>query len=106
MPKFLLAINYTLDGTKGVKSEGGTARVAAASALVEGLGGKIESFHFAFGGTDAYVVAELPDTVAAAAAALTVSAGGGATATTVVLLTPAEVDAAAKKETNYRPPGA
>jgi len=30
------------------------------SALVESLGGQIESFHFAFGGTDAYVVAELP----------------------------------------------
>jgi hypothetical protein len=33
------------------------------------LGGKIDSFNFAFGGTDAYVTAEMPDDVSAAAAA-------------------------------------
>src|SRR5664280_191086 len=102
MPKFLLEVNYTLDGVKGLKSEGGSARVAAATALVEGLGGKVESFHFAFGGTDVYVIVDMPDNVSAAAAALAVSAGGGATARTVVLLTAAEADAAAKKQTTYR----
>ena len=105
MPKYLLEVNYTLDGIKGVKAKGGSARVAAATELIEGLGGKIESFHFAFGGTDVYVIADFPDNVSAAAAALTVCAGGGATARTVVLLTPAEADAAAAKQTTYRPPG-
>jgi uncharacterized protein with GYD domain len=105
MPKYLLEVNYTLDGIKGVKAQGGSARVAAATELIEGLGGKIESFHFAFGGTDVYVVADYPDNVSAAAAALAVSAGGGATARTVVLLTAAEVDAAVAKKTTYRPPG-
>jgi hypothetical protein len=28
MAKYLLEINYTLDGLRGVKSEGGSARVA------------------------------------------------------------------------------
>jgi uncharacterized protein with GYD domain len=105
MPKYLLEVNYTLDGIKGVKSKGGSARVAAATELIEGLGGKVESFYFAFGGTDVYVVADFPDNVSAAAAALTVSAGGGATARTVVLITAAEVDAAVAKKTTYRAPG-
>jgi len=105
MSKYLLEVNYTLDGIRGLKSKGGSARVAAATELVEGVGGKIESFHFAFGGTDAYVVADFPDNVSAAAAAMTVCAGGGASARTVVLLTPSEFDAAAAKETTYRPPG-
>ncbi len=105
MPKYLLEVSYTLDGIKGVKSEGGSARVAAATQAIEGLGGKIESFYFAFGDTDVYVVADYPDNVSVAAAALTVSAGGGAKVQTVVLLTPAEVDAAAAKKTTYRPPG-
>jgi uncharacterized protein with GYD domain len=105
MPKYMLEVNYTLDGIKGVKAKGGSARVTAALELVEGVGGKIESFHFAFGGTDVYVIADFPDNVSAAAAALTVCAGGGATARTVMLLTPAEVDAAAAKQTTYRPPG-
>jgi uncharacterized protein with GYD domain len=105
MPKYLLEVSYTLDGIKGVKSEGGSARVSAATEAIEGLGGKIESFYFAFGDTDAYVVADYPDNVSVAAAALAVSAGGGARVRTVVLLTPAEVDAAAAKQTTYRPPG-
>jgi uncharacterized protein with GYD domain len=105
MAKYLLEINYTLDGLRGVRSEGGSARLAAATALVEGLSGTIESFNFAFGGTDAYVIVEMPDDVSAAAAAMAVSAGGGATARTVVLLSAAQLDAAAKKETTYRPPG-
>jgi uncharacterized protein with GYD domain len=105
MAKYLLEINYTLDGLRGVKSEGGSARVAAATSLVEGLGGKIDSFNFAFGGTDAYVTVGMPDDVSVAAAAMAVSAGGGATARTVVLLTAAQLDAAAEKQTTYRPPG-
>ena len=37
--------------------------------------------------------------------ALSVNAAGGATVRTVVLLTPEEVDAAAKRSVDYRPPG-
>jgi uncharacterized protein with GYD domain len=105
MSKYLLEVNYTLEGIKGLKSKGGSARVAAAKELIESLGGKMESFHFAFGAADVYVIADFPDNVSAAAAALTVSAGGGATARTVVLLTAAEADGAAAKKTTYQPPG-
>jgi uncharacterized protein with GYD domain len=79
--------------------------VTAAKELIEDLGGKMESFYFAFGNTDVYAIADFPDNVSAAAAALTVCAGGGATARTVVLLTANEADAAAAKKTTYRPPG-
>jgi len=105
MAKYLLEVKYTLDGIRGLKAEGGTARVAAATEAIEGLGGTVESFYFAFGDSDVFVVADYPDNVSVAAAALAVSAGGGATVRTVVLLTPAEVDAAAAKKTTYRPPG-
>ena len=105
MAKYLLEVNYTLEGITGLKSKGGSARVAAAKELIEGLGGRMESFYFAFGNTDVYAIADFPDNVSAAAAALTVCAGGGATARTVVLLTADEADAAAAKKTTYRPPG-
>lgn len=105
MSKYLLEITYTLQGVKGVKEKGGADRLAAATELIEGVGGKVESFYFAFGGTDAFVVADLPDDVSAMAAALTVGAAGGATTRTVSLLTPAQVDAAAKKNVKFRPPG-
>ncbi len=105
MAKFLLEVSYTSDGIKGLKAEGGSARVAAATQLVESLGGTVESFYFAFGGNDAYVLADFADNVSAAAAGLAVSSGGGATTRTVVLLTAQEVDAAAGKQSTYRPPG-
>ena len=105
MPKYLLEVSYSLEGIRGVRAQGGSARVAAAAELIESLGGTIESFNFAFGGADVYLIVNMPDDVAAAAAALTVSAGGGATTRTVPLLTPAQVDEAVAKNTTYRPPG-
>jgi GYD domain len=47
--------------------------------MVEALGGKLESFYFAFGDVDAYVTVELPDNEAATAVALAVNGSGGAT---------------------------
>ncbi len=105
MPKYLLQINYTLDGVKGVLSKGGTARQAAAQAAAESVGGTLESMYFAFGSTDAYVTAELPSNAAAAALALTVSGSGGATVNTVVLLTPDEIDTATQTGVQYTAPG-
>jgi uncharacterized protein with GYD domain len=106
MPKFLTEASYTLDGVKGVQSAGGSSRRDAVAAVAESVGGRLESFHFAFGDSDAFVIVDLPDNESAAAVALTVNAAGGAVAKTTVLLTPEEVDAAAKRSVDYRPPGA
>jgi uncharacterized protein with GYD domain len=105
MAKYLLEVNYTLDGVRGVKAEGGAARKAAAEAAAASVGGKVEAFYFAFGSTDVFAIADFPDNVSAAALALAVTAGGGATVRTVVLLTPAEIDQAAGRTVGYCPPG-
>jgi uncharacterized protein with GYD domain len=105
VPKYLLQVNYTLEGVRGVLAKGGNARKAAAQAAAESAGGTFESFYFAFGSTDVYAIVELPDNAAAAALALAVSAGGGATVATTVLLTPEEVDSASNADVKYRPPG-
>ena len=105
MPKYLLEASYTLDGVKGLKAEGGSARVAAVAEATEAAGGKVESMYFAFGDNDVYIIVDYPDNVTAAGVALAVTATGGAKVRTVVLLTPAEVDAAVKMRSTYRPPG-
>jgi uncharacterized protein with GYD domain len=105
MAKFLFEASYTQEGVKGVVSKGGSSRRDAVAQVAESAGGKLESFYFAFGDRDAYVVVDLPDNEAATAVALTVNAAGGATVRTVVLLTPEEVDAAAERSVDYRPPG-
>ena len=73
--------------------------------MVKSVGGKLESFYFGFGDHDAIVLVELPDDEAAAAVALIVNSAGGATAKTTVLLTPEQVDEAANRAVEYRPPG-
>ncbi len=106
MPKFLAEVSYTLDGLRGVRSEGGSSRRDAVAQVAESVGGTLEGFYFAFGDRDAYVIVDLPDMESAAAVTLTVNASGAATVRTVVLLTPEEVDAAAQRSVDYRPPGA
>ena len=105
MAKYLLEASYSTEGVEGVKSKGGSSRRDAVAEMVEGLGGKLESFYFGFGESDAYVTIDLPDNVTAAAAALTVNSTGGAAVKTTVLLTPEDVDEAAKQSVDYRPPG-
>jgi uncharacterized protein with GYD domain len=106
MPKFLFETSYTLDGIRGIQRAGGSSRRDAIAQVAEALGGQLESVYFAFGERDAYVIVDLPGNEAAATAALTVNASGATSVRTVVLLTPEEVDAAAKRSIEYRPPGA
>jgi uncharacterized protein with GYD domain len=58
--KYLLEANYTLDGIKGLKAKGGSARLAAVKEATESAGGKVESFHFAFAETDATSSSTIP----------------------------------------------
>jgi uncharacterized protein with GYD domain len=105
MPKFLIDASYTSDGVKGVQSSGGTARVDAVSKAVEGLGGRVESFYFAFGDRDVYTVVDVPDNESAVALAIAVGSSGLVNIRTTPLLSPEQVDAAAKKSVSYTPPG-
>jgi uncharacterized protein with GYD domain len=105
MPKYLLEVSYTLEGLKGLKYEGGSARVAAVKEATEAAGGKLEAMYFAFGEYDVYLIVDYPDNMTAAGAALTVSASGAAKVRTVVLVTATEIDDAAKAASTYRPPG-
>jgi uncharacterized protein with GYD domain len=105
MPKYLIEASYSVEGVKGVQSSGGTSRRDAVAKVAESVGGSLDSFYFAFGDHDVYTVVDLPDNEAAAAVAITVNAAGGASIRTTVLLTPEEVDAAAERSVDYRPPG-
>jgi uncharacterized protein with GYD domain len=105
LPKYLWKASYTISGAKGVAKEGGSSRRDAVKKATESVGGTLDAFYFAFGGDDAYVIADLPDNETAVAVALAVNGSGGAKVQTVSLLTPEEVDAAANKAVDFRPAG-
>ena len=106
MPKYLFQASYVGEGVKGLLKEGGSKRRKTVEQTIKGMGGKLETFYYAFGKHDVYAIVDLPDNVSTAAFALIVNASGAAKIRTVVLLTPEEVDQAAKKSIDYRPPGA
>ena len=76
MPKYLISANYTAEGMEGVRAAGAKSRVDAVSTMLEAMGGRLESFHFAFGDTDVFAIAEVPDDEAAAAVAIAINGSG------------------------------
>ncbi len=105
MAKYLYRTSYTQDGVAGLIREGGTGRRDALRQTVEGLGGTLDGFYYAFGDDDLLLIADLPDEEAAAALSLFVSAAGALTVSCTVLMEPETIDAAVSKTVAYRKPG-
>src|SRR2546425_10487679 len=103
---YFIKTNDVGEGIRGLMKGGGSSRRKVVDELMASVGGKTESFYFAFGETDAFVIVDVPDNVTAAAVALTVGASGPVNLKTTVLMTPEAVDPAAKKSPAYRAPGA
>jgi uncharacterized protein with GYD domain len=106
MPKFMIKASYTAEGARGLAKEGGSSRRATVQKIVEGLGGKVDAFYYAYGDADAYIICDLPDATSGLAMSLAVNASGAVHLSTIPLITPEEIDAAAKKVPAYRAPGA
>jgi uncharacterized protein with GYD domain len=105
MPKYLIEASYGAEGIRGIAQKGGSARREIVGQLIGSMGGTMESFYFAFGDADVYVIAELPSDEAASALALSINQSAATKIRTVVLLTPEQVDAAANMVPEYKPPG-
>lgn len=105
MPKYLITANYTAEGMKGVRAAGAKSRVDAVSTMLEAMGGSLDSFHFAFGETDVFAIADVPDDEAAAAVAIAINSTGAVSTRTTKLLTVEQIDEALRRSVDYTPPG-
>ena len=105
MAKYLFRTSYTQAGITGLIKEGGTGRREALRRTVEGLGGTLEAFYYAFGDDDLLLIADLPDEAAAAAFSMFVNAAGALTVACTVLMSPETIDGAIRKSVPYRAPG-
>jgi uncharacterized protein with GYD domain len=105
MAKYLVIGSYTAEGLRGLESRGGTARVEASQKFVASAGGHLESFNFALGEDDVYIMCDLPDNVTAAAISMSAVSTGMVVSRTVALLSPEEIDRAAELKLSYQPPG-
>ena len=105
MPKYMIQASFVGEGLKGLLKEGGTKRRDTVAQAIEGMGGTLESFYYAFGDYDVVGVADMPDNLSSVAFSLMINASGMINAKTTVLLTPEDIDQATKKVVEYRPPG-
>jgi uncharacterized protein with GYD domain len=104
MPKYLCQGSYTELGLKGLVKEGGSKRRTAVEEVMKEIGGKLEAFYFAFGSDDFVIILDLPSNVDMAAVALAAQASGAVKSRITVLLLPEEIDEAARRHINFRPP--
>ena len=105
MGKYLIKANYVGSGIEGLMQEGGTSRVAAATAAIESAGGSLDCMYYAFGETDVYAICDFPDDATATAVSLLINASGAVSLNLTPLMTAEDIDAAAQKTPSYRAPG-
>ncbi len=105
MSKYMFHGSYTAEGATGLLKDGGSGREKAVKALVESVGGTLDSIYWALGKDDFYLTATMPDSHAAAAVSLAVGASGAVRVTTAELFTAADVDDIISRRTTYRAPG-
>ena len=106
MARFMFKVSYSKEGIQGVIKEGAANRRTFIEKMAVDMGGSITSFDFAFGETDVYAIAEMPDAITAAAVATAVGAAGTGSIETVVLLSAEDIDRAIEQHAPYRAPGA
>lgn len=105
MPKFLVRVKYTPQGTSGVLKDGGSGRRKAVETLMSALGGSLEAFYFTFGEDDAILIIDVPNAETALAIAMTVRASGAIESGMTPLMPVEEVDRAIALRVPFHPPG-
>ena len=109
-PHFMIRWQFTSTSAKALVGKPHD-RTGAAKALVEGFGGKLDSYYLALGEYDGVAICEFPDNKPAVACSMSATATGGFSRfETTTLLTAQEAEAAMKQanqtKTGYKPPDA
>ena len=78
MAKYITFFSYSGDAVKAMIHHP-SDRSAAATALVESLGGSVEAFYWMQGAHDGFLISELPDSVSGAALVAAVASTGAIT---------------------------
>ena len=75
MAKYALFFKFTGSTIKGMMDRP-SDRAAVVAKLLEGVGGRLESYYLMFGAWDGFVICEAPDSASAAAVSLAVTSTG------------------------------
>ena len=107
MPKYMYQVAYTSESW-ATQLGSPQDREQQVGEVVQRLGGRLESFYYAFGDYDVVLVADFPDNESAAAISLAATSGGAIKSIkTTPLMTQSQGMEAMRKAAGagYRPPG-
>ena len=107
MPKYMYQVAYTSESW-ATQLGSPQDREQQIGEVVQRLGGRLESFYYAFGDYDLVLIADFPDNESAAAISLAASSGGAVKSIkTTPLMTTSQGMEAMRKAAGaaYRPPG-
>ncbi len=107
MPKYMYQVAYTSESW-ATQLGSPQDREQQIGEVVQRLGGRLESFYYAFGDYDVVLVADFPDNESAAAISLAAASGGAVKSIkTTPLMTTSQGMEAMRKAAGaaYRPPG-
>lgn len=88
MPNYVVLVKWTEEGVKNIKDS--PARLQAAQAIMEAMGGKFVDTYFTLGEYDMVIVSEGPSDEAATAALLATASRGFVRTVTMRAFTPAQ----------------
>jgi uncharacterized protein with GYD domain len=102
MPHYMLRWQFSSDSAKAMIGNPHD-RLGPASRLIEGFGGRFQSYYFAFGDYDGIGICEFPDNIAVAACSMQAASTGAFTRfETTLLLTSKDAEAAMRKAHDTR----
>ena len=107
MPKYMYQVAYTSESW-ATQLGSPQDREQQIGEVVQRLGGRLESFYYAFGDYDLVLIADFPDNESAAAISLAATSGGAVKSIkTTPLMTTSQGMEAMRKAAGaaYRPPG-
>jgi uncharacterized protein with GYD domain len=107
MARYMIQASYSTQGLAALIKDP-QDRSAAVRQMIEGLGGKLETFDYAFGDYDVVAVLELPDNVTMMAMSMAIAASGALKSfNTTVLMPMAQAVEAMRKASavGYQAPG-
>ena len=107
MARYLVQASYNPKGISDLVNNP-QDRAVALRPVIEGMGGRIESFDFAIGDYDVVAIFDVPDNVSAVALAMAIGSGGAMSAYKTTVLIPMDEAVEAMRKagaSGYRPPG-
>ena len=107
MARYMIQASYSSEGI-AVLVKDPQDRSAAVRRMIEGMGGKLETFDYCFGDYDVVAILELPENVTMMATSMAIASSGALKSfkTTVLLPMDQAVQAMRKASSvGYQPPG-